>query len=200
MSFRIEEKISINNFNVFEFKKWLFSKGAKTLYPPRIINSIYFDNDLKMYSDSNEGIVPRKKIRVRTYETKDFFSSKKSFKKEIKITYYNYRFKEVEKFILNEQNFFSGFHDQYYGLCKPNLNVFYKRNYFFVFNTRFTLDEDIEYKKLKNGKLSNFSIKDKNFVVEIKSNKINSTDYFKDILPLPRSRFSKYCRGIELID
>ena len=69
-----------------------------------------------------------------------------------------------------------------------------------VFNTRFTLDEDIEYKKLKNGKLSNFSIKDKNFVVEIKSNKINSTDYFKDILPLPRSRFSKYCRGIELID
>ena len=67
MSFRIEEKISINNFNVFEFKKWLFSKGAKTLYPQRIINSIYFDNKLRMYSDSNEGIVPRKKIRIRSY-------------------------------------------------------------------------------------------------------------------------------------
>ena len=25
-------------------------------------------------------------------------------------------------------------------------------------------------------------------------------DYFKDILPLPRSRFSKYCRGIELVN
>ena len=200
MSFRIEEKISINNFNVFEFKKWLFSKGAKTLYPQRIINSIYFDNKLRMYSDSNEGIVPRKKIRIRTYDTEDFFSSKKSFKKETKITYYNYRFKEVEKFILNKQNFLTGIHDQFYGQCQPNLNVFYKRNYFFVFNTRFTLDEDIEYRKLNNGILSNFSIKDKSFVVEIKSNKIHNTDYFKDILPLPRSRFSKYCRGIELVN
>ena len=92
--------------------------------------------------------MPRKKIRVRTYETKRFFI-KKSFKKEIKITYYNYRFKEVEKFILNEQNFFQAFMTVIMVLCKPNLNVFYKRNYFFVFNTRFTLDEDIEYKKLK---------------------------------------------------
>ena len=67
MNFRLEEKISINNFNVFDFKKWLFSKGAKILYPSRIINSIYFDNNLKMYSDSNEGTVPRKKIRIREY-------------------------------------------------------------------------------------------------------------------------------------
>ena len=200
MSFRIEEKISVDNFNIFEFKKWLFSKGASVLYPPRIINSIYFDNNLKMYNDSNEGTVPRKKIRIRTYETKNFFLSKKNFKKETKITYYNYRFKEVEKFVFDEKKFYSGVHDQFYGLCKPNLNVFYKRNYFFVFNTRFTLDEDIEYRKLNNGILSNFSFKDKSFVVEIKSNKIHNTDYFKDILPLPRSRFSKYCRGIELVN
>ena len=126
MSFRIEEKISINNFNVFDFKKWLFSKGAKILYPSRVINSIYFDNNLKMYDDSNEGVVPRKKIRVRTYQTKDFFKSNKSFKKETKITYYNYRYKEVEKFNLSKQNFFVGIHDQFYGQCKPNLNVFYK--------------------------------------------------------------------------
>ena len=72
MSFRLEEKISIDNFNIFDFKKWLFSKGAKILYPPRIINSIYFDNNLKMYCDSNEGTVPRKKIRIRTYQTKNF--------------------------------------------------------------------------------------------------------------------------------
>ena len=200
MSFRLEEKISINNFNIFDFKKWLFSKGAKILYPPRIINSIYFDNNLKMYCDSNEGTVPRKKIRIRTYQTKKFFDSNKSFKKETKITYYNYRYKEVEKFNFGEQNFFSGIHDQFYGLCKPNLNVLYKRNYYLVFNTRFTLDEDIEYRKLNNGKLSNFSTKDKNFVLEIKSQKIDNTDYLKNIMPLPRSRFSKYCRGIELVN
>jgi len=80
------------------------------------------------------------------------------------------------------------------------LNVLYRRNYYLVFNTRFTLDEDIEYRKLNNGKLSNFSTKDKNFVLEIKSQKIDNTDYFRNIMPLPRSRFSKYCRGIELIN
>ena len=77
MSLRIEEKISFNHFNVFEFKKWLFSKGAKILHPTRIINSIYFDNKLRMYDDSIEGTVPRKKIRIRTYETKNFFLTSK---------------------------------------------------------------------------------------------------------------------------
>ena len=199
MSFRIEEKILVKNFNVFEFKKWLFLNNAKIIYPSRIINSIYYDNNLRMYNDSNEGIVPRKKLRIRTYGTRNFFSSKKGFKKELKITYYNYRYKEVKNFIFNKNKIFFGVYDQFYGHCKPNLNVSYKRNYYFIFNTRFTLDEEIEYRKIKNSKLSNFRIKDKDFVVEIKSNKINNTDYLKDILPLPRSRFSKYCKGIELI-
>ena len=37
-----------------------------------------------MYSDSNEGIVPRKKIRIRTYQTKNFFNSKKVLRKKLK--------------------------------------------------------------------------------------------------------------------
>ena len=41
-----------------------------------------------------------------------------------------------------------------------------------MFNTRFTLDEDIEYRKLNNGKLSNFSTKDKNFVLKLNHKKL----------------------------
>ena len=78
--------------------------------------------------------------------------------------------------------------------------MYFIKKLLFVFNTRITLDENIEYRKINNGKLSNFSTKDKNFVLEIKSHKINNTDYFKSIIPLPRSRFSKYCRGIELVN
>ena len=144
--------------------------------------------------------MPRKKIRIRTYETKNFFLSKKNFKKETKITYYNYRFKEVEKFVFDEKKFYSGVHDQFYGLCKPNVNVVYKRNYFEVFNTRITLDEDVRYRQFKNGKISNFDILDNQLIIEIKSPKINNTDFLKDIIPLPRSRFSKYCRGVELLN
>ena len=44
------------------------------------------------------------------------------------------------------------------GLCKPNVNVVYKRNYFEVLNTRITLDEDVRYGQFKNGKISNFDI------------------------------------------
>ena len=43
-------------------------------------------------------------------------------------------------------------------------------------------------------------IKEKEKVVEIKSNNINAHDYLKSLLPLPRSRFSKYCRGVELLN
>jgi len=197
MSFRLEEKISFTDLNIFEFKKWLFSKNAKILHPSRLINSVYFDNELKMFSDSNEGSVPRKKIRIRTYETKNFFSTKGGYKKETKITYYNYRDKNVENLLFNLNNFYFGFYDKDYGLCKPNLNVVYKRSYFNIFDIRLTLDEEIIYRQITNGKLSPFSVKEKNFVIEIKSGNINSTDHLKDLFPLPRSRFSKYCKGIE---
>ena len=200
MSFRIEEKISFKNLNAFEFKKWIFDNGGKILFPARIINSLYFDNNKKMFDQSIEGIVPRKKIRIRTYGTKNFFLNSKKYQKEIKTTYYNNRFKIVEKYDLNFKKLNSGIYDNNYGLCKPNVNVVYKRNYFEVLNTRITLDEDVRYRQFKNGKISNFDILDNQLIIEIKSPKINNTDFLKDIIPLPRSRFSKYCRGVELLN
>tara|TARA_B100000795_G_C22672772_1_gene388630 strand:- start:273 stop:875 length:603 start_codon:yes stop_codon:yes gene_type:complete len=197
MTFRIEEKISIVDLNIFEFKKWLFANKAEILHPTRIVNSIYFDNKLKMFSDSNEGIVPRKKIRVRTYNTKNFFSKKNKYSKETKITYYNYRYKNTENYSLSSTPRLTSLYDQDYGLCSPNLNVFYKRSYFKVFNTRITFDEEINYSLIKNNKLSNFLTRDKASVIEIKSPEINNTDFLKQILNMPRTRFSKYCRGIE---
>ena len=43
MSFRIEQKLSINNNQIFEFKKWMKDKNYKKLYNDRIINSLYFE-------------------------------------------------------------------------------------------------------------------------------------------------------------
>ncbi len=199
MSFRLEEKISYKNFDVFEFKKWLIYNNAKSLFPSRVINSIYFDNNFKMYDDSVEGTVPRKKIRVRTYSTNNFFSSQKNFKKEIKHTYYNYRSKKTNKFVFDKNNFFVGIYDQDYGNCKPILNVVYQRSYFKIFNIRLTLDENITYRKINNRSLSNISMRDKEYVVELKTGNINNIDFLKEMFPIPRTRFSKYCRGIEIL-
>ena len=198
MSLRLEEKIFIKDLNIFKFKKWLFANGAKILYPKRIVNSIYFDNELKMYSDSIEGTVPRKKIRIRTYDNKNFLDCKK-FSKETKKTYFNCREKKVKVLPNNSKLLHLNIYDYDYGVCKPILNVVYVRSYFKLNDIRITIDEDINYYHIKNRIISVFGIQDKEKVVELKSTNIHSKDYLMSIIPLPRSRFSKYCRGVELL-
>ena len=62
MSFRIEEKISIDNNRIIDFKSFLAFKAAKQIYQPRKIQSLYFENfNYEMYNDSLEGLTPRKK-------------------------------------------------------------------------------------------------------------------------------------------
>ena len=68
MSFRIEQKILIEKNQIIEFKKLYKEKSIKKLYPSRIIRSLYLENLNKdMYANSIEGVVPRKKIRIRNY-------------------------------------------------------------------------------------------------------------------------------------
>ena len=72
MTFRFEEKIKLDNKKIFLFKKWLKLNKAIKAYPDREIYSIYFDNkNFQTYLDSIEGVVPRKKIRLRTYNFKN---------------------------------------------------------------------------------------------------------------------------------
>ena len=68
MSFRIEDKLLINNNQLFEFKNYLMNNNGKILFPKRSVQSLYFDNYRnQMHIDSEEGCVPRKKIRIRNY-------------------------------------------------------------------------------------------------------------------------------------
>ena len=71
MSFRSETKFRLSYGDKYLLKSNLLSLGMKQLYPSRLINSQYFDTEkLQMFFDSEEGIVPRKKIRVRWYHEK----------------------------------------------------------------------------------------------------------------------------------
>ena len=63
MSFRIEEKLSIDSNKITDFKIFLNDKKSKRIYQTRKIRSLYFDNpNYEMYNDSIEGVVPRKKM------------------------------------------------------------------------------------------------------------------------------------------
>ncbi len=127
MSFRIEEKLSIDNDKIVDFKSFLAKKTVKQIYYPRKIQSLYFDNhNYEMYTDSLEGLTPRKKIRVRNYPG----TTDTNLYLEIKISSVEGRFK-TRKIIDNKKfNYIKtkGILDSQYGLCKPCLYVIWPRS------------------------------------------------------------------------
>ena len=193
MSFRKEEKFRLSISDFFEIQKILKSKGMTKIYKTRIINSLYFDNyNLNMFIDSEEGILPRKKIRIRWYNNSDDFL----FEKKISSIEGRYKtttkIKELSHVNLYDQTFF----DQNYGNLFPSMLVSYERTYFKLNNVRVTFDSNITY---KNTRLLRFNkIIDAERVMEIKASVNDSDDFIRSLVPYKTSRYSKYCRGISI--
>jgi SPX domain protein involved in polyphosphate accumulation len=194
MSFRIEEKFYIKEENLLEFKDFIFKKSAEKLYKPRKIESLYFDNiNMDMYSDSIEGLVPRKKIRIRRYPN----NTDENYYLEIKNSAIEGRFKtrkiiQKEKFYELKKN---GYLDSEYGICFPNYFVSYDREYIKFEDIRLSIDTNLVYKNFKNN---NHSL-DKRIIVEIKTSINKSQDSLMQIFPYQRIRFSKYCFAVEAL-
>ena len=193
MSFRKEIKFCLNKSNLKKFLYWIENEGAIKLHKERNINSIYFDNKcLLMYHDSIEGVVPRKKIRLRSYNKENDYLIEK------KISSSEGRFKTSKKSVSHKQLLTKGILDNQYGLCEPKIIVSYLRSYFLFKNFRITLDKNISYSKFYKNYNSNFVYKDNELVVEVKGNNLDQ-DFFDQYFPFVSSRFSKYCRGIDMI-
>ena len=193
MSFRVEEKLFIEKKNLLDFKKFLSEKFAKKIYEPRIIESLYFDNhNLQTYHDSVEGLVPRKKIRLRTYPN----NNDENLYLEIKHSSIEGRFKTRKK-INNkefEEKISSGIFDNNYGLCTPKLYVKYKREYLFIKDFRISIDTDITYRNF----ITNYQCNDDRVIAELKTSiSKKDTDELIEEFPIQRIRFSKYCFGVE---
>ncbi len=194
---RIEQKIEFKSSEYSYFIKWIKSKNASILYPDRKVCSRYFDNsNMQMYRDTLEGLVPRKKIRIRTYNTEQFDFSKYPYRLEIKTTTEYKRSKKIlEDFDLKDL-MINGFFDQSYGFCKHKIDISYLREYFIIKDIRITIDKNIKYKI--SDIMSPFigkEKKDSNYVLEIKTNSQKSLTYLSNIFDFPRTRFSKYERA-----
>ena len=192
MGFRKEDKFRLSYSDMVKIKDHLLSLGMKELYPSRVINSCYFDNDnLTLFHESEEGVMPRKKIRIRWYD------KVMSFTKEIKTSSIEGRFKTLKKNhklkhlddVLNTQYF-----DSSYGILKPSLIVTYERQYFSFKLLRITFDRNISYRYLKYS--SEVIRKENETVMEVKTPIDCSDDYIKSIITQPTERFSKYSRGL----
>ena len=194
MSFRLEEKIICTKWELRKLQKNLISEGLDYLYPTRLIRSYYFDTyRMQMYLDSEEGIVPRKKLRIRDYPNEN---SEKAI--ETKISSFEGRFKKSKKLTINENKTLlkNGKIDKLYGLCNAKIIVLYQRSYFILKNIRITFDENIKYFKINSSIEANENYN----VMEIKTQDMNSKDYLNKLIPYPRRRFSKYSRGCEFLN
>ena len=192
MSFRKEKKYRLSYFETLEIKKILNKKGMLKLHPRRIINSCYFDNEkFELFSDSEEGLLPRKKVRIRWYE------NNLDFKKEIKISSIEGRFKtsnKIEHLKSVEDLKKIKFFENDYGQLFPVMIVSYLREYYSLKNLRITIDTKIKYIDLRLK--TEPALNDNECVVEIKTPLDYKDDYIEKIFYYPTSRFSKYSRGL----
>lgn len=192
MAFRIENKYTVNISKILNFKKWLNDKKFKIKFPKRKVISIYLDNkNLRSYRDSIEGVVPRKKIRIRYY---DELNENSTFHLEKKISSVEGRFKKSKEIKLYEMKKIIdfGIKDKDYGNCKPSRIITYDRSYFYHNNYRLTFDENIKFKKTMNSLIWN---KINQNVFEIKTNINISDDELNFHIPFSKVRFSKYCEA-----
>ena len=191
MSFRKEKKFKLNKSELHFLKSSLIENGMSELYPKRIISSCYFDTlNLKIFHDSEEGILPRKKIRLRWY------GDQEEVNKEIKISSIEGRFKQINKIRIDEFKNLKNYKifDNDYGILRPTLIIKYEREYFSFKNFRLTFDTNISYKNMASIIQPVFI--DTYNVMEIKTSIAVSDDYLDEFIPIQTSRFSKYARGI----
>ena len=197
MSFRLEKKFTLDTRKYDEFIRYINTIDAKKIYNSRKVFSTYFENDFfSSFKQSEEGVVPRKKIRIRSYNTNNHSVESKL---EVKISAEDSRFKKVEKIKSKnqiEKLLNRGLLDKNYGLCKPLLNVSYEREYYQLTGHRINIDKNIIY--------CNFKKKIKIFyeplsIIEFKSETTKDINLYDNILTSPISRFSKYCRGMNKV-
>tara|TARA_A100001035_G_scaffold277819_1_gene275398 strand:+ start:655 stop:1254 length:600 start_codon:yes stop_codon:yes gene_type:complete len=193
---RIEQKLEIDKSSYINIIEWLKYKNAQILYPERLVNSRYFDNyNLQMYYDTVEGLLPRKKIRLRTYNTREFELSDFPYSLEKKLTTEKKRYKSIEKNIEFKDNIYNQIYDEDYGLCFQKVDISYVREYFLVNSIRMTIDKNIEYKDLISSNIA----KDESFVIEVKADIDNDLDFIANNFDFSRTRFSKYERSFEYL-
>lgn len=194
MSYRKEKKIRLTLSEFHTFQAQLHKQSMKILFEPRKITSVYYDTiDLKMFHDSEEGVLPRKKVRIRWY------NNIKKFSLENKTSSVEGRFKTTSKLhteILKDEFLTGNRVDTQYGNIFPVLKVSYKRSYYTFHGMRITFDKDISYQNLRNATKRKYF--DPERVIEIKTPANCSDDFIEKYIPYQTTRFSKYSRGLLL--
>ena len=185
---RIENKYLFDPKSKNKIVNQIINNKYREIYPKRLINSIYFDTrNLQCYTDSVEGVVPRKKFRIRKYNDAN------EYKKEIKEVTPNGKFKSNSDIF----SIPSSILDRDYKILFPIVSVTYSRLYFGNEFIRITLDYGIRYNALN----TKTQYRSPYLVVETKL--ADDIDYKQSIndfklFNLNNESFSKYKEACEM--
>ena len=186
---RFEIKFDVTDINLNNI---LSTFHLSHLYPQRMITSIYYDTkNMKYFNDSEEGIIPRRKIRMRSYD------NRVSLNLEVKETMVDYRKKFVFKNIDNNNiNYHLKKNLIYDEKLIPIIKVVYLRKYYQCSFGRVTFDHNLRYYDLNFGNFSPIVSNKK--ILELKNESVNLKNKFIQKCFLKNIRFSKYCDGVNL--
>jgi len=195
MSFRKEEKLHIHKSQLLNLLNWIYENNGHKLYDTRIVSSTYLDNDdMQMFQDSEEGCVPRKKIRIRSYTRYKHAIDQSAL--EVKTSSIEGRYKTTDKSFDLKKVMTIGLFDKDYGICKPRVRITYKRDYYKIHNVRLTIDKYIEYIKLNSAGESVYRRHEPDIIVEIKAEDFVPIEYLFKKFQFDRIRFSKYSKAV----
>lgn len=184
---RIEEKLVFPTSEKGKYLNKFFSDGFEYIFPSRQISSIYYENiNFDIYKDSVEGIVPRKKIRIREKFGNLYL--------EEKIKLRDGKYKTTKKI----NNIPNVIHDKSYGVLKKICKITYNRSYLGNGKTRITLDSDLKFENLINRYIFNTN---KNIILEYKilDDFSLSENYISSHKELNSFKFSKYEQAISKV-
>ena len=200
MNFRFERKIALGNGDLNFAESFLLSHpaGLRSAYPDRLIRNVYFDTlDRYSFNAHVVGVEARSKWRLRAYDQGPW----KTLEEKRKIGDHG------DKFYLDPTEATNAYHHHQSVIVGerelfPVLENRYMRRYFHspLWGIRVTIDTDMKFSKPS----SQIWQQDDEFsaIVEIKYDleKAKAGDDFIKSLPWRVSRYSKYVRGVRIID
>ena len=203
--------------DIHQITPYLFNNNFLRAYPSRTVTSIYYDTeDYSCFTESENGNLIRKKIRIRFYDdnVKDLRLEIKSKNSELgSKEFYNPKLlnsRNISRICLpsikNKNNILNLKLPKVIEICfLPTLLIQYKRDYLVSYckNVRITLDSNLkfvpirkEYTKILNTQFHEIF----DNVIEIKyDEQINEPKIINDLsnkFNLTLTRFSKYCIGM----
>lgn len=200
MNFRFEKKIALGNseLNLIEPFLMTHSFGLKSAYPDRLVRNVYFDTlDRYSYNAHVVGVEARSKWRLRAYDQGEWkvLEEKRKMGDHGDKNYLDPRdainaYQNNLSLTVAERELF------------PVLENRYQRRYFHspLWGIRVTIDTDMQFSR--PGLQTWQQDLEYSAIVEIKYDLENAKtgDQFIKSLPWRVSRYSKFVRGVRILD